>query len=50
MMICCGMAVRRMGMLGVSAQKMKAPTIQIETVTLIDKGRILHALCITCMN
>ena len=49
-MICCGMAVKRMAMLGDSAQKMKALTVQIETVTLIDKGRILHALCIKCVN
>jgi hypothetical protein len=46
----CGMAVKRMAILGISAQKMKALTVQIETVTLIDKGRILHALCIECMN
>jgi hypothetical protein len=26
MMICCGMAVKRMGMLGVSVRKMKALT------------------------
>jgi hypothetical protein len=49
-MMCCGMAVKRMEMLGVSEQKMKALTVQIEIVTLIDKGRILHALCIKCMN
>jgi len=46
----CGMAVKRMAILGVSVQKMKALTVQIETVTLIDKGRILHALCIECVN
>jgi len=39
-----------MAMLGVSAQNVKAPTVQIETVTLIDKGRILHVLCIKYMN
>jgi hypothetical protein len=32
MMICCGIEVKRMGMLGVSARKMKAGT-------LIGKGR-----------
>jgi hypothetical protein len=32
MMICCGMAVKRMGMLGVNVRKM-------ETVTQIDKVR-----------
>jgi len=39
MMICCGMAVRRLGMLGVSVRKMKALTVKLETVTLIGKGR-----------
>ena len=42
--------MKRLAVLGVSVQKMKALTVQIETVTLIDKGRILHALCIKCMN
>jgi len=35
----CGMAVKRMGILGVSVRKMKALTVTIETVTLIGKGR-----------
>ena len=35
----CGMAVKRMGMLGVSVRKMKALTVKMETVTLIGKGR-----------
>jgi hypothetical protein len=30
---------KRMGMLGVSARKMKALTVKMETVTLIGKGR-----------
>jgi len=34
----CGMAVKRMGMLGVSARKMRALTVK-EKVTLIGKGR-----------
>jgi len=38
MMIRCIMAVKRMGMLGVSVRKMKA-LLKIETVTLIVKGR-----------
>ena len=38
-MICCVMAVKRMGMLGVSARNMKALTVKMETVTLIGKGR-----------
>ena len=39
MMICCGWAVKRMGMLGVSVRKMKALTVKMETLTLIGKGR-----------
>jgi len=38
-LISCGMAVRRMGMLGVSVRKMKALTVKMETVTLIGKVR-----------
>jgi hypothetical protein len=34
-MICCGMTVKRMGMLQVSVRKMKALTV---TVILIGKG------------
>ena len=37
--ICCGMAVKWVGMLGVSVGKMKALTVQVETATLIGKGR-----------
>jgi hypothetical protein len=33
------MAVRRIGMLGVSLRKMKALTVKMEPVTLIGKGR-----------
>jgi hypothetical protein len=39
MMICCGMAVKRMGMLGVSVRKMMALTVKVKTVTLIGKDR-----------
>jgi hypothetical protein len=49
-MICCGMAVKRVAVLGVRARKMKALTCQIETVILIDKGRIGSVLCIKCMK
>jgi hypothetical protein len=36
----CSMAVKRMGMLGVSGRKMmKAPTVKMEAVTLISNGR-----------
>ena len=39
MMICCGMTVKRMGMLGESERKMKALPVEMETVTLVVKGR-----------
>ena len=35
----CGMAVKRMGMLGVSVRKVKALTVKVVMVTLIGKGR-----------
>jgi hypothetical protein len=38
MMICCGMAVKRMGMLGMSVRMMKALTVKMETQTLNGKG------------
>jgi hypothetical protein len=39
MMICCGMAAKRMAMLRVSVWKMEALTVKMETVTLIGEGR-----------
>ena len=39
MTIRCGMAVDRMGMLGVSVRKMSALTVKMETLTLIGKDR-----------
>jgi len=39
MMICFGMAVKRMGVLGVNVRKMKALTVKMETVTLIGTCR-----------
>jgi hypothetical protein len=39
MMICRGMAVKRTAMLGVSVRKMKALTVEVETVTLIGDDR-----------
>ena len=36
-MICCGMPVKRMGLLGVSVRSMKVLTVKMETVTLIAK-------------
>jgi len=38
MMVCCAMAVKRMGLLRVSVRKMKALTVKMEAVTLVDKG------------
>jgi hypothetical protein len=38
MMICCGMAVKRMGMLEVGVRKMKALAVKMETVTLNGEG------------
>jgi hypothetical protein len=35
----CGMAAKRMGMLGVSMKKMKVLTVKMDTVTLMGKGR-----------
>jgi len=35
----CGMAGRRMEMLGVSVRKMKALTVNMEALTLIGNGR-----------
>ena len=37
--ICCGMAVKRMGLLGASVREMKAWPVKMETVTRIDRGR-----------
>ena len=38
-MICCGMAVKRMGMLGVTVGKVKALTVKTETALMTDKDR-----------
>jgi len=35
LVICSGMTVKRMGMLGVSVRKMRAMTVKMETVTVI---------------
>jgi hypothetical protein len=39
-MICCRMALKRMGMIAVSVRKTKTLTVKIETVTVIGKDRI----------
>jgi len=38
LMICCGICEKRKGMLGVSLRRMKALTVQMDTVTVIGKG------------
>jgi hypothetical protein len=38
MMMCCGIAVKRMGMLGAGVRKMKALTMKMETGTLTDES------------
>jgi hypothetical protein len=38
-MVRCGMAVKRMGMLGMRVRKMKALAVKMETVTLTGKGK-----------
>ena len=49
MIICCGLAVNRIGMLQVSVRKMKA--LKVETVTVIGKGRQNPTcLCIKCIK
>jgi hypothetical protein len=45
MMICCGMAVRRMGMPRVRVRKIKALSVKMETVNMIGEGR-----CIRCVK
>jgi hypothetical protein len=37
--MCCGMAVKKMGMLGVRVRKIKATNVMMETVTLSVTGR-----------
>jgi len=44
---CCGMAVKRMGMLGESVRKIKALTVKMETVTLNGKGRQNQMFCVS---
>ena len=39
LVLCCGMALKWMGKLGVSARKMKALNVKIKSVTMIGKGR-----------
>ena len=38
MIICCGMAAKKMGMSAMSVRKTKALPVKVETVTLVDKG------------
>jgi len=39
MLVCCGMAVKRTGMLGVSVRKMKALSLKMYRLTMVEKGR-----------
>jgi hypothetical protein len=39
MMMCCGMAMKRLGVLGASVRKVKAQNVKMDTVTLIGKGK-----------
>jgi len=39
LMICCGLPVKRMGMLDVSVRKTMALTVKMEGVTLIGKDK-----------
>jgi hypothetical protein len=39
LMICCAMALNRMGMLEVSVRMIKTLTVKKETATVIGKGR-----------
>jgi len=39
MVLCCGMAVKRMEMLGVSVRRTKTLTVKMETVTLTATAR-----------
>jgi hypothetical protein len=48
--VCCGMALKRIGKLRVSVRKMKALNVKIKGVTLIGKGRqnltcIMYLVC-----
>ena len=47
LMICCGMAGKRMGMLGVSVRKMKALTVEVETVRVFGNWKVqCDMLCV----
>jgi hypothetical protein len=38
MVTCCGVAVKWVGMLGVSVREMKALTVKVETASVFGKG------------
>ena len=42
------MTVKRMAILGASMRRMKALTMKMETVTLVQEDRICQALCTEC--
>jgi hypothetical protein len=39
LIVCCGMSVKRKGMLALSVRKVKAQTVRVERLTLIGKGQ-----------
>ena len=45
-MICCGMAVKRLGILAVSVRKMKELTVKMETLTLLWRLIESDMLCV----
>jgi len=38
MMICCGIAAKKTGILAMRVKKIKALPVKVEKVTLVDKG------------
>jgi len=46
MRICCGMAVKRMGMLGESVRKTKELPLKMKIITMIGKKRKSDMLCV----
>ena len=49
-MVCCGMELKRMGKLGVSARKRKALNVNVKSVTMIGKGRQNLTCIIYCVQ
>jgi hypothetical protein len=49
-MVCSGMAVKRMGLLGASVRKVEALILKMETVIVIDEGiwKVTCCVCYVC--